>query len=44
MLDIPGDMLGRYLGREDCQACLAWREEGQEALLSLESTWKYARA
>ena len=27
MLDIPG----RYLGREDCQACLAWREEGQEA-------------
>ena len=31
MLDIPGDMPGRYLGREDCQACLAWREEGQEA-------------
>ena len=23
-------MPGRYLGREDCQACLGWREEGQE--------------
>ena len=32
MLDIPGDMPGRYLGRETCQACLAWREvEEQEA-------------
>ena len=35
MLDIPGpgagDMPGRYLGREDCRACLAWREGGQEA-------------
>ena len=30
MLDIPGDMPGRYQGREECQACLAWREEGQE--------------
>ena len=32
MLDIPGDMPGRYLGREACQACLAWWEvEEQEA-------------
>ena len=27
MLDIPGDMPGRYLGREGCQACLPWRRE-----------------
>ena len=25
MLDIPGDMPGRYLGREACKACVAWR-------------------
>ena len=32
MLDIPGDMPGRYLGRESCKACMAWRsEEEQEA-------------
>ena len=32
MLDIPGDMPGRYLERETCEACLAWRsEEEQEA-------------
>ena len=30
MLDIPGDMPGRYLGREDCQACLAWRREDEQ--------------
>ena len=29
MLDIPGDMPGRYLGREGCQACLPWRREDE---------------
>ena len=33
MLDIPGDMPGRYIGREACEACVAWRrsEDEQEA-------------
>ena len=30
MLDIPGDMPGRYLGREACEACLAWRREDEQ--------------
>ena len=30
MLDIPGDMPGRYQGRETCEACLAWRREGED--------------
>ena len=30
MLDIPGDMPGRYLGREACGACLAWRREDEQ--------------
>ena len=30
MLDIPGDMPGRYLGRETCEACLAWRSEDEQ--------------
>ena len=32
MLDIPGDMRGRYPGRMGCNACLAWRqgEDGEE--------------
>ena len=30
MLDIPCDMPGRYLGREACEACLAWRREDEQ--------------
>ena len=30
MLDIPGDMPGRYLGREACQACHPWRRQEQQ--------------
>ena len=30
MLDIPGDMPGRYLGREACKACVAWRGEDEQ--------------
>ena len=35
MLDIAGDMPGRYLGRMACQACLAWRRGESEELEEL---------
>ena len=43
MLDIPGDMPGRYLGRETCEACLAWRREDEQEE-SPGSTWGSVRA
>ena len=37
MLECPGNMKGRFKGQMECQACAAWREEGELEVIATPS-------